>query len=153
MNWHIYTLYVLIVAVALIAGCSSLVKEPQIDVKDVAVTSASLQEINLNVTLNVDNPNPVGVAIKSVVFDLFYQQGNDWIAIGHGEGGGYDIKPGMNEISVPVTVKSSELLSAGIGALSKGEITVQIRGTAVPDLFGLNPKIPFSQTKTIPVKL
>ena len=121
--------------------------------KDVAVTSASLQEIILNVTLNVDNPNPVGVAIKSVVFDLYYQQGSDWIAIGHGEGGGYDIKPGMNEISVPVTVKSSELLSAGIGALSKGEITVQIRGTAVPDLFGLNPKIPFSQTKTIPVKL
>jgi LEA14-like dessication related protein len=153
MNWHIYTLFVLIVAVALIAGCSSLVKEPQIDVKDVAVTSASLQEINLNVTLTVDNPNPVGVAIKSVVFDLYYQQGNDWIAIGHGEGGGYDIKPGMNEISVPVTVKSSELLSAGIGALSKGEITVQIGGTAVPDLFGFNPEIPFSQTKTIPVKL
>jgi LEA14-like dessication related protein len=153
MNWHIYTFFVLIVAVALIAGCSSLVKEPQIDVKDVAVTSASLQEINLNVTLNVDNPNPVGVAIKSVVFDIFYQQGTDWIAIGHGEGGGYDIKPGMNEISVPVTVKSSELLGAGIGALTKGEITVQIRGTAVPDLFGLNPKIPFSQTKTIPVKL
>ena len=153
MNWHIYTFFVLIAAVALIAGCSSLVKEPQIDVKDVAVTSTSLQEIILNVTLNVNNPNPVGVAIKSVVFDLYYQQGSDWIAIGHGEGGGYDIKPGMNVISVPVTVKSSELLSAGIGALSKGEITVQIRGTAVPDLFGLNPKIPFSQTKTIPVKL
>jgi LEA14-like dessication related protein len=153
MNWHIYTFFVLIAAAALIAGCSSLVKEPQIDVKDVAVTSTSLQEITLNVTLNVDNPNPVGVAIKSVVFDLYYQKGSDWIAVGHGEGGGYDIKPGMNVISVPVTVKSSELLSAGIGALSTGEITVQIRGTAVPDLFGLNPKIPFSQTKTIPVKL
>ena len=153
MNWHIYTFFVLIAAAALIAGCSSLVKEPQIDVKDVAVTSTSLQEITLNVTLNVDNPNPVGVVIKSVVFDLFYQKGSDWIAVGHGEGGGYDIKPGMNVISVPVTVKSSELLSAGIGALSTGEITVQIRGTAVPDLFGLNPKIPFSQTKTIPVKL
>jgi LEA14-like dessication related protein len=153
MNWHIYTFFILIAAAAIIAGCSSLVKEPQIDVKDVAVTSYSPQEINLNVTLNVDNPNPVGVAIKSVVFDLYYQQGSDWIAVGHGEGGGYDIKPGMNEISVPVTVKSSELLSAGINALTKGEITVQIRGTAVPDLFGLNPKIPFSQTKTIPVKL
>ena len=36
----------------------------------------------------------------------------------------------------------------------KGEITLQIRhGTAVPDLFGLGPKIPFSHTATIPVKL
>ena len=147
MNWHIYTFFVLIASVALIAGCSSIVKEPQIDVKDVAVTSASLQEIILNVTLNVDNPNPVGVAIKSVVFDLYYQQGSDWIAIGHGEGGGYDIKPGMNEISVPVTVKSSELLSAGIGALSKGEITVQIRELRFPTCSGSTQRFRFLKRK------
>lgn len=121
--------------------------------KDASVQSATLQEIRLNVTLNVNNPNPVGITIKSVVFDVYYQQGSDWIAIGHGEGGGYVIKPGMNEISVPVSVKSSELLGAGIGALTKGEVTVQIRGTAVPDLFGLNPKIPFTETITVPVKI
>jgi hypothetical protein len=34
-----------------------------------------------------------------------------------------------------------------------GEITVQVRGTAVPDLMGLSPKIPFTHTTTIPVKL
>ena len=153
MNWHHYAVFGLVAAAILISGCSMLIKEPQIDVKDVAVTSASLQEIRLNVTLNVNNPNPVGVALKSVVFDMYYQQGNDWVAVGHGDGGGYDIKPGMNEISVPVTVNSSQLLGAGIGALMKGEISVQIRGTAVPDLFGLNPKIPFSHTTTVPVKL
>ena len=153
MNWHLFAVFGLIAAVILVAGCSMIVKEPQIDVKDVAITSATLQEIRLNVTLNVNNPNPVGVTIKSVVFDIYYQQGNDWVAIGHGEGGGYAIKPGMNEITVPVTIQSSKLLGAGIGALMKGEITLQIRGTAVPDLFGLNPKIPFSHTTTVPVKL
>jgi hypothetical protein len=50
-------------------------------------------------------------------------------------------------------MKTSELAGAGIGALMKGEITVQIRGTAVPDLLGLNPKIPFTHTATVPVKL
>ena len=153
MNWHLFAVFGLIAAVILVAGCSMIVKEPQIDVKDVAITSATLQEIRLNVTLNVNNPNPIGVTIKSVVFDIYYQQGNDWVAIGHGEGGGYAIKPGMNEITVPVTIQSSKLLGAGIGALMKGEVTVQIRGTAVPDLFGLNPKIPFSHTTTVPVKL
>jgi len=153
MNWHLFAVFGLIAAVILVAGCSMIVKEPQIDVKDVAITSATLQEIRLNVTLNVNNPNPVGVTIKSVVFDIYYQQGNDWVAIGHGEGGGYAIKPGMNEITVPVTIQSSKLLGAGIGALMKGEVTVQIRGTAIPDLFGLNPKIPFSHTTTVPVKL
>jgi LEA14-like dessication related protein len=153
MNWHMYTIFVLIAALTLIAGCSMVIKEPQIDVKNVAITSTNLQEIRVNVTLNVNNPNPIGITIKSVVFDVYYQQGNDWVLIGHGEGGGYAIKPGMNEITVPVTLKTSEVMGAGIGALMKGEITVQIRGTAVPDLLGLNPQIPFTHTTTIPVKL
>ena len=148
-----YAIFMLISALTLITGCSMIIKEPQIDVKNVEITSATLQEVVLNVTLNVNNPNPVGITIKSVVFDVYYQQGNDWVLIGHGEGGGYAIKPGMNEITVPVTMKSSALMGAGIGALMKGEITVQIRGTAVPDLLGLNPKIPFTHTTTIPVKL
>ena len=153
MNWYLFALLSGLAAVALVAGCTAVIKEPQIDVKNVGITSATLQEVVLNVTLNVNNPNPVGITIKSVAFDVYYQQGNDWVLIGHGEGGGYTIKPGMNEISVPVTMKSSELLGAGIGALTKGEITVQIRGTVVPDLFGLNPKIPFTHTTTVPVKL
>jgi LEA14-like dessication related protein len=153
MNWHMYAIFMLIAALTLITGCSMIIKEPQIDVKNVEITSATLQEVVLNVTLNVNNPNPVGITIKSVVFDVYYQQGNDWVLIGHGEGGGYAIKPGMNEITVPVTMKSSALMGAGIGALMKGEITVQIRGTAVPDLLGLNPKIPFTHTTTVPVKL
>jgi len=153
MNWHIYAIFMLIAALTLIAGCSMLMKDPEITVKNVAIESISSQKIDLNVTLNVNNPNAVGITIKSVVFDVYYQQGNDWVAVGHGEGGGYAIKPGMNEITVPVTLKTSEVMGAGIGALMKGEIAVQIRGTAVPDLMGLNPQIPFTHTTTIPVKL
>jgi LEA14-like dessication related protein len=153
MYWHHYAIFALIAALVLIAGCSTLIKEPEINVTDVVVQSGTLQEIVLNVTLNVNNPNPVGITLKSVVFNVYYQKGNDWVSIGHGEGGGYDIKPGMNELSIPVTIKTADLLGAGIGALMNGEITLQIRGTAVPDLFGLNPKIPFSHTTTIPVNL
>jgi LEA14-like dessication related protein len=152
MYWHHYAI-LLIAALALTAGCSTLIKQPEINVTNVEVQSGTLQEIVLNVTLSVNNPNPIGITLKSVVFDVYYQKGNDWVSIGHGEGGGYDIKPGVNELSIPVTIKTSNLLGAGIGALMNGEITLQIRGTAVPDLFGLNPKIPFSQTTTIPVKL
>ena len=148
-----YATFMLLAAFILITGCSMLMKDPEITVKNVGIKSASSQTIDLNVTLNVNNPNSMGVTIKSVVFDVYYQQGNDWVLIGHGEGGGYSIKPGMNEITVPVTLKTSELIGAGIGALMKGEITIQIRGTAVPDIFRLNPQIPFTHTTTIPVKL
>jgi LEA14-like dessication related protein len=153
MNWHYLAILGLIMSLILITGCSTIIKDPEITVKNVTVQSVSAQEVRLNVTLNVNNPNPIGIPIKSVIFDVYYQQGKDWVIIGHGEGGGYTIKPGMNEISIPVTVKSSEALAAGIEALTKGEITIQIRGTVAPDIFGISPEIPFSRTTTVPVKL
>ena len=68
-----------------------LVKDPQIEVNNVAVASVSLQEIGLNVTLNVNNPNPIGITLKSVAFDVYYQQGDELgLLCGHGEGGGYE---------------------------------------------------------------
>ncbi len=153
MDWHQITTLCLIAAMALITGCSTLMKEPEIDVTDVTIQSVTLQEIGLNVTVNVKNPNPIGIVLKSVIFDVYYQRGNDWVSIGQGTGGGYDIRPGMNGLSIPVTVNTTELISAGIGAVMNQEITLQIRGIAVPDLFGLSPQIPFSRTKTIPLKL
>jgi LEA14-like dessication related protein len=143
----------IIVIGVLISGCGMLVKEPGIAMKNITIRSVTLSDIGIDITLSVNNPNPVGIRLKSVVFDVFYRKGNDWVYISHGEGGGYDIKSGMNEITVPVTVKSSELPGAGIGALLKGEITIQIRGAATPDFFGLAPAIPFTHTATIPVNL
>jgi LEA14-like dessication related protein len=130
-----------------------LFKEPEITLKNITIRSISLQEIGLDVTLDVNNPNVFGVKLKSIVFDVYYQRGDDWIYVSHGEGGGYDIRPGMNEVTVPVAIKSSALPGAGIAALLNGEITLQVRGTAVPDFFGFAPKVPFNYTTSIPVNL
>ena len=34
-----------------------------------------------------------------------------------------------------------------------GEITIQVTGVAEPSFFGISPQIPFSETRTIPLKL
>ena len=46
MNWHMYAIFMLIAALTLITGCSMIIKEPQIDVKNVEITSATLQEVD-----------------------------------------------------------------------------------------------------------
>jgi|WetSurMetagenome_2_1015567.scaffolds.fasta_scaffold905638_1 LEA14-like dessication related protein len=135
----------------LVSGCSMLVKDPVTTLNRIAVTSVSFREIGLNVTLNVDNTNPIGITLKSLVFDVYYQKGNDWVYIGHGSGTGMEIKPGMNQVTIPVSVKTAELPGAGLGSLMQREITLQVRGNATPDFFLLSPQIPFSQTVTIPV--
>jgi len=142
---------ILIVAGVLVIFSGMLVKNPEITLDHVAVTSVSLPEIGLNVTLNVDNPNPMGITLKTIVFDVYYRKGNDWIFISHGSGTGINITPGMNQVTLPVSIKTAEIPGAGLGAIMQGEITLQVRGNASPDFFLFSPQIPFNQTVTIQI--
>ncbi|MEI6293673.1 MAG: LEA type 2 family protein [Methanomicrobiales archaeon] len=153
MQGYLALLFLMIAAALLLSGCGMLIKDPKIEVKKVAVESIDLSNIGLLVTLSIDNPNPLGINLKSINFDLDYQNGDEWVFISHGERGSFDIKPGINEVTVPVSIKTSAIPGAVIGALAKGEVTLQVKGTASPDFFGISPQVPFSTITTIPLKL
>ncbi|MCX6699716.1 MAG: LEA type 2 family protein [Methanomicrobiales archaeon] len=153
MHGYLALLCLLITAALLFSGCGLLIKNPGIDVKDVAIESLDFSNIGLLVTLSIDNPNPIGINFKSINFDVFYQKGNEWVFISHGEKGSFNIKPGMNEVTVPVSIKTSAIPGALVGALARGEVTLQVNGTASPDFFGIAPQVPFSKVTTIPLKL
>jgi LEA14-like dessication related protein len=153
MQGYLGLFFLPIAAALFFNGCGMLIKDPKIEVKNVVPKSLDLSNIGLLVTLGIDNPNPLGINLKSIIFDVYYQKGDGWIFISHGESGGFGIKPGMNEMTVPVSIKTSEIPGAIVGALAKGEITLQIKGTASPDFFGISPAIPFSTVTTVPLKL
>jgi LEA14-like dessication related protein len=153
MQGYLALLCLLMAAALLFSGCGMLIKDPDIKVKNVALESADLSSVNLLVTLSIDNPNPLGINIKSLVFDVYYQKGDEWNYISHGETGSFSLKPGMNEVTVPVSIKTSAIPGAVVGALARGEITLKITGTASPDFFGIAPQIPFSTVTTVPLKL
>jgi LEA14-like dessication related protein len=153
MQGYLPLLCLLIVIALLFSGCGMLIKDPKVDVKNVAVESLDLSNVGLLVTLSIDNPNPVGITFKSINFDVYYQKGDEWVFISHGERGSFDIKPGMNEVTVPVSIKTTAIPGAVLGVLAQGGITLQIKGTASPDFFGISPQIPFSTVTTIPLKL
>ncbi|MBP1928726.1 LEA14-like dessication related protein [Methanolinea mesophila] len=132
-----------------VSGCSLLFKDPEISVKSVVPTSFSLNEIALNVTLDVNNPNSMGITLKTLSFDVYYQQGNDWVYLSHGEQSGVRVNPGENEVTIPVTVNNVQLGKSLISLVSQGQLTLQIRGYAAPDILGFGPKIPFTHTTTV----
>jgi LEA14-like dessication related protein len=152
MKGYIALLCLLITVALLFSGCGMLIKDPKFEVKNVALESLDFSNIGLLVTLSIDNPNPIGINLKSIIFDVYYQKGSEWIFISHGEKGSFSIKPGLNEVSIPVNIKTSAIPAAVVGALAQGEITLQINGTASPDFFGIAPVIPFSNVTTMPLK-
>lgn len=139
----------LVIGAILVTGCALLLKDPVISVEKVSVSSLSLQDLGLDVTLSITNPNALGITLKSLSFDIYYQHEGEWVFLSHGEQNGITIKPGENHVTVPVTVNNAELLRSLLGLLMKGEMPIRIKGTAAPDILGLAPKIPFTHTTTI----
>jgi LEA14-like dessication related protein len=152
MQVHVWAFIFLITAAALLSGCSFLFKDPEISVEKVTPVSFSLNELILAVTLNVTNPNSMGITLKNLSFDVYYQKGTEWVYLSHGEQQGIRINPGENEVTVPVTIQTSALAGSLLDLVTSGEITLQIRGVASPDLGVISPKVPFTRTMTYPLK-
>ena len=129
-----------------------LLKEPIIAIHNVALRSFSLQDLTLDVSLNVDNPNPVGISAKSLSFDLFYKDRNEWVYLSHGERARFKINTINNRVIISVTASNAALFTAIVGMVAKGEITIRISGIAMPDFLLFAPKAPFSREMTIPLK-
>jgi len=133
----------------IISGCAALLKSPEVSVTGVALSSVTLSELSLNVNLLVNNLNSFGIPLKSLSFDVFYENGNDWVYLSHSEKTRIRIEPGENEVTVPVSVRNTELLKSLAGFITSGKITLQIRGTISPDFYGIAPNVPFTYTTAI----
>jgi len=154
MNKSISSALVLfILAGVLAAGCSSPLKQPTVTIAGVVPTKVTLSEIGYDVTVNVDNPNPVGITLKSLAVDIYYRDKNDWVYLSHGEKSGVEIKPGSNLITIPFTASSADVVRSLATLSGSSDVTLQLRGTAEPDILGFGPKIPFTYTKTVPMKV
>jgi LEA14-like dessication related protein len=140
---------ILLAGCIIAAGCTGVPKAPEVSVQGVTLTSFSLSSLSLDVMLLVNNPNSFGITLSSLAFDVYYQRGADWVFLSHGEKTDIQINPGENEVTVPVTVSSGELVRAVAELITNGKLTVQIRGNATPEFYGLGPKIPFTYTTTI----
>jgi LEA14-like dessication related protein len=147
-----YSIFLLIPVISglLFCGCSSPLKTPDVQVEGANITSFSMTDLALDLILSVDNPNPVGITLKSLSFDVYYKNGDEWKFLSHGNQTGIRIDPGKNVVKVPLKVKTADLLGAVLSFANSQEIPLQIKGVVVPDLpGGLSPEIPFTETITI----
>ncbi len=134
-------------------GCGFFFKDPEISIKGLSLSSASMSNLGLDVRVGVGNRNPVGITLKSLSFDVYYRDGKEWVFLSHGEQANIVIQSGPNEVTIPVKVKNTGILGSLAKLITKGEVTLQIRGVVSPEIFGISRGIPFTETRTIPLAI
>lgn len=147
-NYLVILLIIMVIALFL-SGCTALFREPTVQVGTIDLVDINATDLNLNVTLDIENPNPFGVMFQEITADVYYLHDDEWQILSHIEKKGIDIKSGGNTVILPVSAKNIDLIKAGFRFITSGEITVKVEGIAEPSFFGISPKIPFNQTKKI----
>jgi len=141
------------VAGVVVSGCGLLLKDPEISIKGLSFSSVSMSTLGLDVRVGVDNKNPLGITLKALSFDVFYKEGEEWVFLSHGEQTGMVIQSGSNEVNIPVQVRNAGILGSLGRLIASGEVTLQIRGVASPEIFGISRGVPFTETRTIPLSI
>ena len=132
----------------LTAGCTQPpLKEPVVTVGEISLSDVSLQAMNVNTTINVFNPNPVGADLRNVTFDVWYIDDAEHY-LGHGEKSGIPIQAnGNTSVTIPVKIGTVQA-AQGIAALvQKGSITIRVNGSAFIDLRLMTIEKKFAQTE------
>jgi LEA14-like dessication related protein len=139
------------VAGVVVSGCGLLLKDPEISIQGLSFSSASMSTLGLDVRVGVENRNPVGITLKALSFDVYYHDSGEWVFLSHGEQTGIVIKPGSNEVHIPLQVRNTGIVGSLARLITSGEVTLQIRGVASPEIFGISRGVPFTETRTIPL--
>lgn len=148
---YLLLILLLFVGSVFLSGCTALFKEPTVTVEAIDIVTLNATDFCLDVTLNIYNPNPFGVTFDKLTANVSYLKGDEWELLSHVEKDGIDIKSGDNSVILQVSLKNSDLIMAGFQFILAKEIIIRIEGVAEPSFFGLSPKIPFNQTRTIPL--
>ena len=139
-----------IAIVIAISGCTEQIQKPTVSVSDISVKGITPQNLNLDVHVIIDNPDPVGANLTKIAFDLYYLEDNQSKYLGHGEQYNVEVRPqGQTTVTVPVVVDNQQAIMALMEAAKKGAITIKTSGSAFLDLKVTTFEIPFETSNEI----
>jgi LEA14-like dessication related protein len=127
-----------------------ILQEPSITLEGVKIRSVSLSTLSLDVSIRVQNQNPLGITLKEIPFVVMSGDGTDRQEIAKGNTGTISIPArGSTLIPVPVVSHNKALIRALATLVTGGGVPLTIRGTAVIDCVVTHWSVPFEKTVTV----
>lgn len=145
----------LMAAILIAASCSNGIKNPSIESYDLSFSGVTLTSIDFTLKVNVDNPNPFGIKLDRIAFDIYYERDGEWQHIGQGERSeDADIRAnGLSTIDIPISVGNIELVQAIFEMIGPngGDLSLKVSGSVWLDVELTSIEIPFEFTKTVTI--
>lgn len=129
-----------------------VLEEPVATLEDVRLRTLSLTSLDLEVTIRVENRNPLGITLRELPFTILCSSGHTEQQLASGNTGRVTIAArGSTVLRIPVRSQNAALISALATFVTKGSVQVTVRGAATIDAVLFYWSVPFE--KTLPVTM
>ncbi len=124
------------------------------DITSITLRDISLTKVTVDVTVRVENPNPVGATVDRIAYDIYFQENDDWVYLGRADRT-EDIAIGANDIA-SLEVSNEVGILATIGMLLEavrqgGTINLKASGSVWIKLGPVSLEVPFEHIRTLSV--
>jgi len=127
-----------------------ILQEPSVTLEGVRIRTVSRSSLDLDVTIRVQNPNPIGVTLREIPFLLLIRERDGMQEVANGNTGAISIPARDSKVlAVPVSSRNADLVIAVAAFLATGEIEVTIKGNAVVDAVLTVWSVPFEKQMTV----
>ncbi len=129
-----------------------VLSDPVITLEEVRLRKVTLSSIDLEVMIQVENRNPLGITLRELPFSVLCSFATTTQPLASGNTGRAKIAAhGSTLLRVPVRSENAALIGALAAFVMKGAVLVTIRGTAVVDAVLFGWSVPFE--KIVPVTM
>jgi LEA14-like dessication related protein len=147
---YIKNFLLLCFAILLTVSFSGCLEQPKIEVVGQKIQKLDADNTKIEIQVLVDNPNPIGITIDKISFDIYALVGGDKIYLGHGEQSNIKITSGNSSFTLPVIISNKKLIEVAVKSKST-KIPIEIKGNISVNLFITTVNIPIDIQQEIDV--
>ncbi|WP_290902378.1 LEA type 2 family protein [Ferroglobus sp.] len=150
MQWRSVVLIILIATLIPLCSQKPKFEKPTVTIDDIKFQNATTEQVTFSVRVIVDNPNPFGVKLTKVSFDLYYKEGDSYKFLGKGEEKNIEIrKSGTTTVEIPVSIENKRLIETLIKLAREGSVELKASGSAYIDVKVTTIEVPFEKIKVL----
>ena len=130
--------------------------KPELSMEKVGIKALDLEGITFNCDYAITNPYPIGISLKSVAADIFYNKSEKFTSV-NSDGGVTIAANGKNSNSLDFKVPYTTILNFAKSTSGKTSLPFSVNGSAALDLSAVTGldiqalSLPFSKDFDVPV--
>ncbi|CAB3289068.1 Water Stress and Hypersensitive response domain protein [Methanocaldococcus lauensis] len=143
-------IFFILIPMIIVVGTSGCLEQPKVEIVSQKIQKLNADNTKIEIQVLVSNPNPIGITINKISFDIYALVNGEKVYLGHGEQRNIKITSGNNTFTLPIEISNKKLIEVAVKGKST-KIPIEIKGNISINLIVTTVSIPIDIQQEIDV--